>query len=178
MRLKDKFFRSMKAGTWKRVLCIDPGVKNLGYAFWPEIKRGSKARTRAPSTSGLVTAPSFPAWEDAVHESQASWLVSFIQVHQVEHVVIEFAEMWGNSARSLQAAKKGDLFRLAYLVGALGEAAYALCDRKPVIVRPTVWKGDMPKDVMKRRVRRALHRKYKEHEYDAVAIGLRIMGRL
>ena len=178
MRLEERFFKNTAPGMSRHVLTIDAGVRNLGYAFWPLIKRGKNAKTRAPKHSGVVHPPKKGTWEDGVHAGTCEWLVTFVQIHAVEYVVIEFVELWGDSARSMQAAKKGDLFRLAYLVGALGEATYALCDRRAVIATPTLWKGDMPKPVMKRRVRRALHRRYKEHEYDAVAMGLRIMGKL
>jgi Holliday junction resolvasome RuvABC endonuclease subunit len=176
--MKDAMFKKCVAAKWKRVLCIDPGIRHLGYAFWPEIRRGPKRHTVAPKDTGLLTTPKGVQWEDAVYECMASWLVEYITVHHVRIVVIEGVEFWADSTRSQVAAKKGDLLRLTFLVGALGQVVYALCDKKAVIVEPTLWKGDMPKPVMKARVRRALHRKYREHEYDGVAMGLRIMGKL
>ncbi len=178
MRVKYKMFNSTKPATWRRVLCIDPGVRHTGYAFWKEIKRGRRAPTRAPTDTGLITIPAGVPWEQAVYEHLGSWLTEYITVHRVRYVVIEGVEFWASSTRSQVAARKGDLFRLMFLVGAFGQTVYALCEKKAVIIEPTKWKGDMPKPVMKRRVRRALHRKYREHEYDGVALGLRIMGRL
>lgn len=178
MRVKDRMFKSTKPHRWSRVLCIDPGVRHLGFAFWPVLKRGPKVKTRAPKHTGLIVTPKSMGWEDAVFELMGGWLNDFICVHDVQRVVIEFAEFWGDSERSQIAAKKGDLIRLAFLVGALGNVVWNLCEKKAVIIEPTKWKGDMPKPVMKKRVRRALHRKYREHEYDAVAMGLRIMGKL
>ena len=178
MRLKQHMLSATKPGTWNRVLCIDPGIRHLGYAFWPIIKRAPGAHTVAPKDSGLITTSPRTAWEAIVYEELAAWLRRYITTNRVRHVVIETATFWSESARSRQAAKRGDLLRLVFLVGALGEVAYELCAASPVTVEPKEWKGDMPKDVMKKRVRRALHRKYREHEYDGVAIGLRIMGKL
>lgn len=178
MRVKQTMFKKTTPAKWKRVLCIDPGIRHLGYAFWKEIRRGTKTRTVAPTDTGLITTPKGMQWEDAVYERMAAWLVEYITVHRVRYVVIEGVVFWADSTRSQVAAKKGDLFRLMFLVGALGQVVYALCEKKAVIVEPDMWKGDMPKPVMKARVRRALHRKYREHEYDGVAMGLRIMGKL
>jgi len=178
MRVKDKMFNSTKTATWKRVLCIDPGVRHTGYAYWKEIKRGRRAHTRAPNDTGLITTPRGVPWESAVYEHLCSWLTEYITVRRVRYVVIEGVEFWGDSGRSQQSAKRGDLIRLAFLVGALGKVVYDQCEKNAVIIEPTKWKGDMPKKIMKPRVRRALHRKYREHEYDGVALGLRIMGRL
>lgn len=178
MRLKYKMFNSTKPATWKRVLCIDAGVLHTGYAFWKDLKRGRRAPTRAPTHSGLITIRPGVPWEKAVYEQVITWLIEFITVHRVRYVVIEGVEFWGDSGRSRQAAKKGDLLNLMFVVGAMAATAYALCEKRPVIIEPTKWKGDMPKPIMKRRVRRALHRKYRDHEYDGVALGLRIMGRL
>jgi Holliday junction resolvasome RuvABC endonuclease subunit len=174
----DKMFKSTARAEWRKILCIDPGVRHLGFAFWRKLSRGRRAPTRKPSESGLINSPKGMDWEKAVYEHQAAWLVDYITALRVKHVVIEGVEFWGDSERSTIAAKKGDLIRLAFLVGALGEAVYALCDRKAIIVKPTEWKGTMPKDVMEKRVRRALRTRFKKHEYDGVAIGLRIMGKL
>lgn len=178
MRLKDHMFRSKKPATWKRVLCIDPGIRHLGFAFWEKMRRGRRTRKQPPTDTGLIITPQGVEWEDAVYEGMAAWLVDYITVYRVKYVVIEGGEFWGDSGRSQQAAKKGDLLRLMFLVGALGQVVYALCEKKAVVIEPTKWKGDMPKPIMKRRVRRALKRKYREHEYDGVALGLRIMGKL
>jgi len=181
MRVKYKMFNSTQPATWRRVLCIDPGVRHTGYAFWKEIRRGRRAPTRAPTDTGLITTPHGVPWERAVYEHLGTWLTEYITVRRVRYVVIEYAEFWGDSPRSQMAAKRGDLLRLVFLVGAFGQIVYALCEKNAVIIEPSKWKGDMPKPVMKHRVIRALRcskRKYREHEYDGVALGLRIMGRL
>lgn len=178
MRVKQTMFKKTTPAKWRRVLCIDPGIRHLGYAFWKEIRRGPKLRAKVPTDTGLIVTPKGIEWDDAVYEHLCNWLREYILVHQVGLVVLEYAEFWGDSARSRQAAKSGDLLRLTFLVGALGLVVYELCDRKAIIIEPNVWKGDMPKPVMEARVRRALHRKYRKHEYDGVGIGLRIMGKL
>lgn len=178
MRLKQRMFESKKSGAWSRVLCIDPGIRHLGYAFWPIIKRANGAHVRAPSDSGLITTARRTRWETIVYEELAAWLRRYITTKRVRHVVIETATFWSESARSRQAAKRGDLLRLVFLVGALGVVAHELCVVSPVTVEPKEWKGDMSKAVMKRRVHRALHHRYQKHEYDGVAMGLRIMGKL
>jgi len=111
-----------------------------------------------------------------VDDHQTIWLEVYCRANRVHTVVLEYAELWGGSALSFASASKGDLFKLATLIGSLRHAAIQVTEQKPLLVGPRVWKSTMPKDVMVRRARRAARLARRRlvcdaHEIDAVAMG-------
>lgn len=181
MRKVAKLFGSGVA-SWGNILFLDPGVRNTGWAFWPVLDRmdkPSKKKLILPSTSGVSKAPGNVGWLEAVHDFQGPWIYSTIIYMNVKHLVIETAEVWSGDDRSMASATKGDIFKLSYLIGVLGHMFARSIGKKPVLISPREWKGTMPKDVMKRRLRVAIaaagkHRQYSEHEADAVAMGVSV----
>jgi hypothetical protein len=182
MRKAEKLFTNHKgsAAQWSRILFIDPGVRNLGYAFWEKLERRARPMKRkliVPSKSGRVNAPSRKPWLDAVLDDQCGWFTSFLAYAQVDSVVIESAEVWSDSAVSMASATQGDLMKLTTLIGVLCHAFLIYNGRKPTLISPREWKGTMPKDVMEQRLRLAIsgagqHRQFSAHEADAVAMGI------
>lgn len=185
MKKVAKLFGKGKAA-WKRVMFIDPGVRNMGYAFWPELHRlvrPNKRRLILPSNSGLVTAPRNIPWMNAVLEHQVPWLTSMIRMHDITTLVVEFTEVWATSEVSMASATKGDLQKLTFMIGAMVHSFTINTGLIPTLISPRDWKGTMPKDVMKRRLRIAVnaagaHKQYSEHEADAVAMGVSVQGLL
>lgn len=90
-------------------------------------------------------------------------------------VVIEFPEVWSASSVSMAAATTGSLFKLTFLIGRLGGISESQGARVSV-VSPRAWKGQMSKEVVGRRVLRALGREYPDHVLDAVGMGLWLQG--
>ena len=78
----------------------------------------------------------------------------------------------------MSAAASGDLFRLTYQVGVLADALDRVFERLPILLSPHEWKGQLDKKALAARIWRALETKYRDHEADAVGIGLHIQGRL
>jgi len=100
--------------------------------------------------------------------------------------VLEMPELWSGSAISnasaTHKAKPGepaDLFKLVYLVGVLGAAALAAVGNLPVLATPAEWKGQLAKDMVTRRIQSALPGcAFRDHEWDAVGMGLSAQGKL
>lgn len=180
MDCKERYFHNTKPLTVSRILTLDPGARDMGHAFWSVLKRGPKVKATMPDSMGTSRLPRGVSWEEAV-QHQCNALEALILHHGVQNVVMEFAELWGKSARSQAAATTGNLFKLAFLVGGLYRTASDLVHASPVIVLPTEWKGQLSKTATKKRLLRALGidgLRATEHAIDAVAMGVRIQRRL
>lgn len=147
------------------LISVDPGM-NLGWAYWVEgdlIDYGqitAKHRTLAEDLFYL-----FHEFDDVALRLQP------------EKVLIEYPNVWEGSAVSAAAQASGDLLKLAAIVGGIG--AISACHGADVAyVLPGKWKGQMGKDAVKMRVRRALGvEERSSHMNDAIGIGLWSFGK-
>lgn len=169
-----KTMSDVRAVAKNGILTIDPGLKNTGWALWHDLQKPPRAAER-PAFSGVhkVLAPS---WTHAL-DSQTTWLNNLLVQRRFGLVVIEWVEMWG-TIRSEATAKKGTLFQLAALIGAMFYVAWDVTHSEPVLVLAREWKGQLKNPALKRRVKRALGKTYRDHEADAVGIGLALQGAL
>lgn len=175
MQLKQALFESKEKGEWSKLLTVDPGITATGYAFWESIARPGPIR---PSAFGVQLGTSRRrTWEDRAG-ALCAWFSALLQHYKPNYVVIEFPELWSASAKSFASSSTGDLFKLTYLVGGFGEIVRQVTMRNPLLVTPQQWKGQLPKDVVKKRIKEMLQTDYPNHTADAVGIGLRIQGKL
>jgi hypothetical protein len=91
-------------------------------------------------------------------------------------VIIENVELWGGSAVSYTSAARGDLFKLAMVVGVLIDN-YKKCGCSVYLVSPRKWKGQLDQ----KQLQHILLKKFKfkarnDHEASAFAIGLWAAG--
>ena len=161
---------------WINVLTIDPGVHSTGWAYWQCIDRPAK-KGQKPFVTGVEHTPQKASVESCC-ERLCTWLMAYIDAMDVRHVVIEFPELWTSSGMSMASGSTGALFKLTYLVGGLGSVVRTKCGNYPILVKPKEWKGQMPKDVVLRRIKRALGIEPRDHEADAIGIGLAIQEQL
>lgn len=70
--------------------------------------------------------------------------------------------------------------KLVFLVGGLGHVARRVSGVLPVFITPEEWKGQLPKKVVLARLAKAFgkDRKFRDHEADAVGMGLAAQGGL
>ena len=98
-------------------------------------------------------------------------------------VYIEGVELWAYNLKSMTAAKRGDLFALAYMVGGY----MAICQKHGYEVKllyprgdkkkeKVAWKGQLGPDKLARRLLRLNGKTYPEHVREAVAMGFSVMG--
>lgn len=106
------------------LLTIDPGKKSVGWAEFSDKKL---------SNCGLVSV----TWHD---------LLGQIPCMYITHIVIEVPQVYQ------QRLLKGDPNYLIDVSLVAGGIAARSGLRKPEFIRPRVWKGNVPKDIMTKRI--------------------------
>lgn len=180
MKLDQAMFQAKDDRTWGKVLFVDPGIIGSGCAFWDEVVRAgiTKPASEPQITEGHNPKDSKLSW-DIRADVLCAWFNGVIHTLEPQIVVIEFPELWSSSPVSQASAGRGDLFKLAYLVGAFGEIVRHQTGTGPVLISPAKWKGQLTKKAVHARIERALGDvKYPEHIADAVGMGLAVQGKL
>jgi hypothetical protein len=99
---------------------------------------------------------------------------------------IEGVEMWEGNAQSMIAARRGNTFRLASLVGVYA-GILATNGIAPTVLLPREWKGQLSKKIVEKRVYRvwaengvstANQPRYNDHIMDSIGIGFSVAGLL
>lgn len=151
------------------LLAIDPGLNSLGWALWER----KQVKSCAPSQVGLLKGP-----RKLDVPERARWLgdaLLDIIRHDIQFEVVSEFPAYHGSPLGWQT---GDLQKLTFLVGVI---AGVLQPRTFTIVTPREWKGQMPKDVVIRRLIKRFGSEatidWKKDAWDAVGIGLWKLGR-
>jgi hypothetical protein len=161
-----------------RILFVDPGLEGTGWAFFKYIDTKAKQAMRPADFAQYISKVKSPRFESKA-EDICDWFSGVCACLKPKTVVFEMPELWSKSVKSQASAASGNLFKLVYLVGGLGHVVHMSCISLPVLVNPSVWKGQLPKDVMQRRIQRAFDlSKLGEHEADAIGMGLAAQGLL
>lgn len=157
----------------RRMLSIDPGLGNTGYCYWVG---------RQPDHVGLVHAPRVGELPDRCMKLADSLIGELppAMIPQMR-VVIELPEFQGSVQRSM-GWKTGDLQSLVFLVGVLSAVFHGVgCDIE--LVKPSGWKGQLPKQLVIDRLTERLGAKVcrdldiQRDGWDAVGIGMWAQGR-
>lgn len=158
----------MKTKKRKSRLTVDPGISGTGYAVWSLkwklLETGALHESRAKN------------WEDK-GKAIAVGLYKVSQKFNVTRVYIEFPQ-YMQSAGGQVTARSGSLVKLCWMVGFISAV---FMDKIIRLVGVNEWKGNLPKDVTEKRVRRllpGLPKKMKSHAVDALGIGLFLQGRM
>ncbi len=157
------------------MISIDPGVE-VGWALWDK-KRWNKLVS--PVRVGIIKPrissglEKFANWQVRVESTMRQFTAILEGTNQIEEAIIEYPQFFGSDATGQASARKGDLVKLAIACGMIGGTAY---DRGIKIAWAAVkdWKGQLPKRIVENRIRELLGLgvTYKDHEWDAVGIGL------
>jgi len=161
-------------------ITIDPGFGGTGWAFWPDLDFDM-----VPEATGVCRTKAADA---GLHWGTRAFIISE-QIAEVLRDVgalapkpgafyLELPQVFSGSAVSHAAATKGDLFTLAALCGILAREAWGF-GWTPVFMSPVEWKGQLNKKALGLRIARVItDRIYRNHEADAVGMGLYLAGRL
>lgn len=164
---------------WDHMLAIDGGLSGTGLALFERDERRILRPTRVEVFTPKKHLP---------YMEKAQQIVDFISFEFINpgmgarvpfHGVMEFPDYQSGAERSM-GWKSGDLQKLTYLIGVL---TAAVPWTRVTHVFPRDWKGQLPKDVVERRLRRSLGEDLcrrldvKTHGWDALGIGEHVLGR-
>jgi hypothetical protein len=145
------------------VLAVDPGV-TTGWAFW---RRPADGYWR-PTHTGLFRSTNTRLPTETRLRKLFNYFDEIHDAYDPYVTVIESTEDQGPLRGS-----RGALHLLGWIVG-----GYAARSRDFLLIRPREWKGNMEATAVELRVRRATGQTYREHEREAVGLGLGWMGAL
>lgn len=95
-------------------------------------------------------------------------------------VACEFPEFFANQ-RGFHTAAGGDLVQMSFCVGRVAGYAEHVLGAKFTPVRVTIWKGQLPKDVVISRIRKKIDAskltRKPSHDWDACGIALYVKGK-
>ena len=173
------------------VMCIDPGLGGTGWAFFPKFHSTEATQKLQmsnyipgavpPTKWGVIRGDRKTSWQaqvEDIHVQYTSIVYQCVQsVCGIPHIIIEFPSFWTGSGKSYAAVtgEESSLGKLYYLIGALSTAGPKAIPR---LVSPEEWKGQLPKDVVIKRIKRYFPAGtvIKDHEADAIGMGLSLQG--
>ena len=154
-----------------RLLSLDPG-NNTGYALF--------INSCCTEFYGTIRCPKKIKELENIEQIfyMSKKLNGILRQYKPLTCYIEGVTVWADSLKSITSAVRGNLIKLAYLIGSYSHT----CELNGVAVRivtPQEWKGQMSKEVVAKRVYRAVHLTFpNDHITDAVGIGLYALGQL
>lgn len=166
-------------------ITVDPGTEFTGVAIW-NAEPSSWEQLEAPVEVHLLRSrlvADAPFEDRALDISHQFNIVvrncTDIQLAKVVEIASELPGTFGGSAASMAASIRGDIVKLAFMVGCIGRVSHAAgIPFRPVEVRE--WKGQMSKSLVERRIRDLLGRAqcsdFQRDIWDAVGIGLHLKG--
>ena len=150
----------------KTRITIDPGATGSGWAVWDMNWKLLR--------NGVINPPRELEWETKAYYVVAR-LGDLVELFGCVEGYIEYPAFFQTHGAS-GVASSGALVKLAWFVG-LCCGALLPCTIKLVTVGQ--WKGQLPKEVVKGRIKRILPKvKATSHDWDAIGIGLYLKGDL
>lgn len=170
---------------------IDPGLAGSGMALFDRLD----GKADIPPKPGKCwqflpkrDQNKFETWWRVGHMSTEISTAFWDGVKSLDippYIIIESPEVWGNSAKSMASSASGGLNKLSMLIGAIVNEIFvpylSNCIEDIFLIPPQNWKGQLPKEVVRKRIALAYKDKslrFKNHTEDAVGMGLSAMGRL
>lgn len=148
------------------MLSVDPGIRGTGLALFEQ-------NNKYPKVVTCLTPEHKEPWEKRFH-----WVCTMFEDFLIRHrpgeCYLEQPTFFAQSKEGLHAARSGDLVKLSMLAGALYWLAVAN-SIEVYTVLPSTWKWRNNKSKTHDKIRSllpALTKRYNEHEYDAIGIGL------
>jgi hypothetical protein len=164
----------------RATITIDPGYGGTGVAYF---LRTSTIRPRPPYRVWNLKG-SKGSHEGSIDTELLDAFTMLIRTLSPApyHAVIELPNLWSGSAKSMASATSGKLFTLTALCGAYAALLWNCWHIDIQFVKPQEWKGQLPKEIVERRVLRAWPavrgKLITDHVADAVGMGLWLQGGL
>lgn len=158
------------------MISVDPGLSGTGVVYWQDA---------VPYSSNVFIPPQSVTRKDVKDGEEdlvarARYLGTMIRdltdslTLKGTTVVIEFPEFQGGAERQM-GWKTGSLQKLTFLVGVM--VGVLPVEWRVILVPPSGWKGQLPKDVVERRMKakygadKCAALRVKTHAWDAMGIG-------
>lgn len=125
-----------KKNRFSSVLAIDPSINNCGIAIF---KLGKLTNYKLLHPSAEVDSTDYLAKSKSIFNT----IRKIVEIKSIDRIVLEIPTHWGTSG--YQARESGSIYKVTFVCGMI----YSLDN--VVTVTPHMWKGQLPKDVMKRR---------------------------
>lgn len=162
------------------LVSIDPGLAGTGVAYW---KRATTNILVPPTSVAVLTTRTKGIEWDVRARSLADDVVSVVDAAEHKVIVVsEFTEFYDAPSKSM-SWKTGDLQKLTFFIGLIAGRLDDIGIHME-LATPRMWKGQLPKHVIERRIRKRLGEKactalgIKTHAWDAVGIGMWKQGHL
>ena len=154
-------------------MTVDPGLMGTGWHY-----AALRDRKCLPNLicGGVLHASGDRCWTSKAY-GIAEAFDNMVREFTPVVVVFEIPQIWMSSAKSIASAGRGDLFKLTFLIGCMAHVVYQY-RYETVMVTPGEWKGQLPKDVVKKRIKAQFGRSFGDHEADAVGMLLAIQDML
>lgn len=160
----------------RQILFVDPGLVGTGWAYYPELS-SDPMKPSAPHKHGSDPGATYKDWTIRA-SSLCMWWRGIVRALQPATVIFEWPGLWASSAKSQASASKGDLFKLAYLIGGMADGLH-VDGIKSILVSPQEWKGQLDSDVVALRIERQWGiTTPNDHESDAIGMGMAAQGAL
>jgi hypothetical protein len=152
-------------------LAVDPGLNGTGWTVF------KSEHDPVFKGNGVIFEHANVDWEKRAMLITKK-LLTIANSWEVNRVYIEYPAYF-ESAGGQMVARKGDLLKLTFLVGCIFGHFYPV----PVVLVPVhTWKGQLPKEIVKRRIKQILGetkcKSLKSHDFDSTGIGLFVQGLL
>lgn len=158
-------------------LTIDPGVSGTGFAIW----EGVKQNMVLVDCGNIYACSDLKEWDNKVKSICETLRFRLFYPYTFNDVYIEMPQKFQGVSGDM-VANSGDLVKLTLCAGFIAGYIYANYDDLPLEFIPVnIWKGQLSKDVVKRRVIKKLGDTYntskiKSHSFDAIGLGLYVKG--
>ena len=158
-------------------ITIDPGLNGTGWAIWSQVP---KSKCVPISTGVMHRADTKSDWFDAgLHLTNMLIGVlddnDCLRGRERTEAFIEYPGYWEGSPVSQTSARSGSLVKLACLVGMFADRL-TISGCRVTFITPQQWKGNLPKEIIHKEIFKRIGKRYREHEADAVGMGLYMKG--
>ena len=156
------------------MISVDPGTGGTGYAVW----KGNQLKNYGT----IHFHSNCETWEQKMKDIGLKFL-DMLRDNKPAHTIVMESPVFMRGTGGYMVASAGDLCKLAMLTGHLAARVYdRFIGTQLTLVEPSKWKGQLPKNVVARRVQNLIPSidfkslRISNHAMDAIGIGLWRIG--
>ncbi|KKN74288.1 hypothetical protein LCGC14_0392270 [marine sediment metagenome] len=156
------------------IMTVDPSIDACGWAVFSGYDGPGFNKLERPTDSGVIRSSAKVLWANKALRIADKFEGVLREHHGVDHVAIELPK-YLDTRKGRVAARSEAFTKLVFVVGCLAKVVVD-CEYNLIFVPVGKWNGQLEKKLMTERVTKLMKQKYREHETDAVGIGLHLKG--